>query len=177
MKRTLAVISLALVPVVAGAAGPRAGRQPLMVSNVAPPAVVGPLSIYLVEPCRFVDTRDGDTLWYETLGPLIAGVHLYLAQGSCGVPLGASGVILNVTVTEATASGNLGIWNGNTDGNGLPPNTSVINFDIGTTVANGTIVKLGVVPPTGQYSDLRVDAHLASTGTLHVILDVVGYLK
>jgi hypothetical protein len=129
-------------------------------------APVGPLSVYLVEPCRFVDTRE------SALGPL-DGYRFFRIEGACDVPEGAGGVILNVTVTGGTVAGHLSIF----DPLASVPPTSTLNFSAGQTIANMAIVRL---TPTGQgpegAADLVALARVPG-GSVHVILDVVGYLK
>jgi hypothetical protein len=164
MKNTLAGLVLALsVAAVAGAA----------------PA---PLSTYMLDaPCRFLDTRDAITFWYEPEGPFTySAPRLYLLQGSCGVPLGAAGALLTFTVTGATKPGHLIAWNAQmiTDPtSGTIPKTSVANFTPGVTLANSTTVALGAVPSAdGSSPDLALAAFIPG-GSVHVIIDVVGYLK
>lgn len=138
---------------------------------------VGPLSVYLVEPCRFVDTRTPQPALREARlgdqsGPLRHDeTRFYLVQESCEVPPASAGAILNVTVTDATAPGHLAV-----SMPGPVATTSTINFGSGLTIANGAIVKLRAVPPGGQYADLRVYANIPG-GTAHLVLDVIGYLK
>lgn len=140
-------------------------------------ATTGPLSTYLVEPCRFLDTRDDETFWYERPGAFYAGeTRLYQVTEHCDVPLGAQGVIINVTVTGTSSAGHVSIWRPD-NGKPLPPNTSILNFGRGTTTANGSIVRLNPIYLSGSAdADLRIYAH-APSGSVHVIIDVVGYLK
>jgi hypothetical protein len=148
-------------------------------------AADGPLSTYLVTPCRFVDTRDDLTRkLYEQ--PFLWGpfkglrFYFYTIQGECGVPFGAKGVILNVTTTAATVEGHLVLWAPRTPV--VVPATSNLNFSPGRTVANMAIVKL--IPLSGPgYTDLVVSPRTPQApteqarGFVHVIIDVVGYLQ
>jgi hypothetical protein len=115
---------------------------------------------YTVTPCRVVDTRD------TALGgpsPLSGGVpRAFNLRGRCGTAPTASGLILNLTVTQATGSGFVSVYPGST---GVPA-TSTINFRTGVTRANSTIVRLG------SGGILNVVAGM--TGSEHVILDIAG---
>ncbi len=116
---------------------------------------------YTVTPCRVVDTRDA------ALGgpsPLSGGVpRSFNLSGKCGTAPTASGLILNLTVTQATGSGFLSLYPG---GTGVPA-TSTINFRTGVTRANSSIVRVG--------SGGILNAVAGMTGTVHVILDIAGY--
>jgi len=118
---------------------------------------------YAVSPCRAVDTRDA------TLGgpsPLTGGVpRSFSLAGRCGTSPTASGLILNVTITQPGAAGFVTVYPG---GQGVPP-TSTINFRANVTRANSAIVRLGsggvLNAVTGQ-----------PTGTtVHLIIDIAGY--
>ncbi len=122
------------------------------------------LRFHTVTPCRFVDTRE------PALGgpaPLPAlNVRAYKGAGVCGVPSSARALSLNLTVTGATAPGNLRAFPA-----GFPPPTaSHANYEPGQTRANNLVVGLG--------TDARVGL-LASqaSGSVHVILDVNGYFE
>lgn len=150
----------------------------ILLSAVAAADPVGPLSTYLVEPCRFLDTRDDIQFFYERPGPYPFGHNLkfYLLQGHCGVPVGAKAAILNITVTEPTVDGHLGLFVPPTvDSPDIRPKTSVLNFKAGQTVANGTTMRLAAYV-SADYADLGIYPHVPG-GTVHVIIDVVGYLR
>jgi hypothetical protein len=77
----------------------------------------------------------------------------------------ADAVVLNVTVTDPTASGFLTVWQ-----DGTPrPATSNINFPAGWTGANQVIV-----PVEDFVSDIRLYNH---AGSAHVAVDVAGYFS
>src|SRR5262245_39902074 len=113
-----------------------------------------------VTPARIADTRG-------TTGPLVRAIsprppRSVTATGLGGVPAsGVQAVVLNVTVTSATANSHLTLWP--TDQ--VRPNASNINFVTGQTIANLAVVKLS---PSGQLSIFN------NAGNVHVILDVVG---
>jgi hypothetical protein len=126
---------------------------------VPPPS---PLGFYTLTPCRLYDSRAPGA------GALVAGetriVTPYVL--GCGVGFGARALALNVTVTGATAAGNLRVYPG-----GSPiPNVSAVNYGPGQTRAGNAVVALG---PDGDL------ALLASPGpgTAHVVLDVVGVFR
>jgi uncharacterized repeat protein (TIGR01451 family) len=114
---------------------------------------------YTVPPCRVVDTREE--------GPILTGEVLRDIQvvGKCLVPSGASAVATNVTVTGATAPGNVRLW-----ASGMPePNTSTVNYTAGSTRANNAIVGLG--------ANGKVSAMARPSGQVHVIVDVTGFFQ
>lgn len=118
---------------------------------------------YTVTPCRVVDTRDA------SLGgpaPLAGGTpRSFNLASRCGTAPTASGLILNVTITQPTATGFVTIYPG---GTGVPP-TSTINFRNAVTRANSAIVRVGA------GGVLNAVAGLPATGSVHLILDIAGY--
>jgi hypothetical protein len=117
-----------------------------------------------VAPCRVVDTRNADG---PLGGPaLVAGVeHVFTIAGQCGVSATAKAVSLNLTVTEPTAAGNLGLYPA-----GTSAVVSTINYVAGLTRANNTIVKLS------DAGALAVRCAQAS-GRAHFVLDVNGHYE
>ena len=129
--------------------------------EAAPPTA---LAFYTVAPCRLLDTRQVEGLG----GPALASGRprrLYVT-GNCGVSPTARAVVVNVTVTNPTASGHVRLaptpW---------PADTSTINFLAGQTRANGAVVTLD---PFGR---LAANPVLEGSGTVDLILDVCGYLE
>lgn len=117
---------------------------------------------------RVLDTRPGADHIGPVTGP-VAPRQVYTVDvaGRAGVPTDADSVLLNVTVTGPTTSGNLRVFPG-----GQPvPSTSVVNFAAGKDKANGAVVDL-VDGKISFYADSPVDAR---TSPVHVILDVVGW--
>jgi len=114
-----------------------------------------------LNPSRILDSRSGTGLF----GAWGAGQTRDLqVTGMGGVPAGATAVVMNVTVTGATASSDLRLWP-----TGEPvPNVSNLNFVAGQTVPNLVVVKLG---PGGKVSIRN------QSGQTHVIADVVGYYR
>lgn len=106
-------------------------------------------------PTRILDTRAGAAL---SPGQVLSlGV-----TGVAGVPAGASGIAMNITVTQSWTSGFLTVFPGNV---GLPL-ASNVNFEPNQTVPNLVIVG---VPTNG------VVKIYTSGGPVHVIADVVGW--
>jgi hypothetical protein len=123
-----------------------------------------PRSYHTLSPCRVLDTRDPNP---SGPSPLAAGVtRTMTATGACGIPETARALALNVTVTGATAAGNLRVFPG-----GFPaPNASNANYLPGQTRANNAVVGLG---SGGRLSTLASQ----TAGTVDVILDVSGYFE
>ncbi|HEX6738809.1 MAG TPA: metallophosphoesterase [Vicinamibacteria bacterium] len=127
----------------------------------------GGAGFYPVLPCRLVDTRGPDG---PTGGPALAGggVRSFALAGSCGVPADAKALVLNVTVVNPSAAGNLRLFPTGT----VAPLASVISFAAGRTRANNALATLS---PTGS---LIVRCDLAATpGSAHLVLDVTGYFR
>jgi hypothetical protein len=111
-------------------------------------------------PTRALDTRA------VPAAPIGAsGTRNVQIAGFWGVPTGAAGVVLNVTVTDPTAGSFVALWPADAPNR---PTVSNLNFGQGVTIANMAVVKLS--------TDGRLSIYNAS-GTAHVIVDVVGYLS
>ena len=125
------------------------------------PSPLGASSYYTVTPCRLYDSRVPGL-------PLLPGeVRVVSTYGTaCGVGYGGRALALNVTATGATAAGNLRVYPAYSP----VPNVSVVNYAAGQTRAGNVVIGLS---PQG---DLAIRASQAS-GTVHVILDVVGYFQ
>ncbi|HEX5401124.1 MAG TPA: hypothetical protein VFX16_02340 [Pseudonocardiaceae bacterium] len=113
-----------------------------------------------VTPSRVVDTRNGTGV---AKGPVTAGNPVI---ASVHVPLTATSLVLNVTVTDATAASNVTVQAGTGT-----PTTSNLNFTAGQTVANLVVVQ---APPLDTVADeaFHIFNH---TGKADVIADLVGY--
>jgi hypothetical protein len=121
------------------------------------PSVVVPL-----DPARILDTRSG--LGVGTAGPLHADQSITLqVAGAGGVPPGATGVVLNITVNGANAEGYVSAYPSGAE----RPNASVINYSAGEDVANMITATLGA----GGAIDL-----FNAQASAHLIADVAGYL-
>jgi hypothetical protein len=116
-------------------------------------------------PQRILDTRaNGSPL----ASPVRARtVHTVDVAGAAQLPRSASAVLLNVTVTGATAPGHLRVFPA-----GTPlPNASTVNYAPGRDKANGTIVALSPDGKVALYSDT------SPASPIQVVLDVVGYVE
>ena len=117
-------------------------------------------SHFAVTPTRVLDTRVGTGV--ARAGAVgTASIRLPLA-GTGPVPAGATGAIVNVTVTGPSATSYLTVW----PSREARPTVSSLNYTRDLTVANLVVVKLG--------TDGAVELANAF-GTAHVIGDVVGY--
>lgn len=125
----------------------------------------GPFQYFALTPCRVVDTRNAAG---TDGGPRLTGnaaARNFQMQGTCGVPVGAKAVTINVTIVSPTSSGFLTLWpSGITQ-----PTVSTINFaTTDTALANGAIVPLST-----NTDDLSV--FMGGAGATHVVIDVTGY--
>jgi len=113
----------------------------------------GGLSLYTIQPCRVLDTR-------QSPGTPITYLAVNVLAGACGVPASAQAYVFNATVVPAGSLGFLTLWP-----DGQPqPLASTLNAVDGATTANMAIV------PSSNGS---IDA-FASQST-HLILDISGY--
>jgi hypothetical protein len=114
-----------------------------------------------IDPVRLLDTRFG------TGAPVGASAQVPLRlqiAGRDGIPSNATAVMANLTVTEPTAAGYVSAWPGGTE----RPVVSNLNFSPRDTVANTSMLRLG--------DDGSVELFVSS-GTAHLIVDVVAYLS
>jgi uncharacterized repeat protein (TIGR01451 family) len=119
----------------------------------------GPTDFYTISPCRAVDTR--------TSSPLAAGTpRTFPLAGTCGVPVDAKAVAVNLTVFGPTALGNVVAWPAGTP----VPGTSNVNFLAGVNRANNAIVEL-------SGGEIQALARMMAGGEVHLIVDVVGYFS
>jgi Fibronectin type III domain len=129
----------------------------------APLAELLPAPYFPVAPARICDTRSNGNSTPCVGKTLSAGGTLEVqVAGKGGVPVGATAVVANVTVTGATAASFLTAY---PDGTGRPL-ASNLNFSAGETVPNLVSVPLS---PAGA-----IDLYNAA-GSVNVIVDVDGY--
>ncbi len=120
-----------------------------------------------ITPCRVIDTRPDFQVGPRST-PLGADeTYDVTTTGTAGecttVPTTATGVVLNVTATDATAPTFLTIWN--TDE--VQPNASSLNPTPGEPpVPNAVTTGINA---SGQFSIYNL------AGTVHVLADIVGY--
>lgn len=125
------------------------------------PAPAG-LDLYTVTPCRLVDTRLSTPLTSQV-------TRTFAIPGTCGIPASAKVLALNVTVVGSTAGGNVSLWPADLG----KPVTSVVNFSTSETRANNAIALLA----TDGTGGLSSQAYVVGGGTVHLLLDVVGYFQ
>jgi hypothetical protein len=122
-----------------------------------------PSGFYTVAPCRLVDTRaDAEG------GPALeAGrVRRFASAGHCGIPSTAKALAANVTVTDASAAGDLRV-----SAAGLAmPETSVLSYGADQTRAALAVVALGAEGEVEVWPG-------QSSGTAHLLVDVTGFFK
>ncbi len=130
------------------------------------PAAPG-LDFYTLTPCRLVDTRNADG---PLAGPALqAGAErTFVLTGNCGVPSTAKAVAVNVTAVSPAANGFLTLFPADQS----LPIASTLNFVPTVSArANNAIVALA----TDGSGGIKVKD--GSTGTVHFLLDVVGYFQ
>ena len=138
-----------------------------------------PSSVVTIDPVRILDTRDPANVGLP--GPFVSAVSQKLqvtgsvptATGTqTPVPLGATGVLLNVTVVMPSADGFLSVRPGDATGT---PSTSSLNFQAGVNVPNSVQVAL---PTTGANAgQIDIVAGGQAGPTTEVLIDVVAYLQ
>jgi subtilisin family serine protease len=112
-----------------------------------------------LNPARILDTRTGAAVPAN-------GVRGVQVAGRGGVPAsGVGAVVMNVTVTQPRAAGNITAYPGGT----TAPSSSNLNFVGGQTIPNLVVVRVG--------SNGQVNLKNNSSGTSHLIADVAGYYR
>jgi len=119
---------------------------------------------HAVTPCRAVDTRNPNG---PLGGPALAANinRAFPIAGLCGVPVDAESVAFNLSVVGPTKGGELRAW---ATGTPLPVATA-ISYSANQTRTNNAILPLAA----GSLSVRAVQ----SSGTVHLVLDVVGYFQ
>ena len=134
--------------------------QPSTPSNFVAPQAGG--TYHPLSPTRILDTRDGTGGTSSPIGP--GGTLTLQVTGRGGVPMsGGSAVVLNVTVTNTSASSFLTVW---PEGTALPE-ASNLNWVAGETRSNLVEVALG---NGGALSVFNL------AGSTDVVADVEGYV-
>ena len=136
-------------------------------NNASDPTTIVPAgsNFYTLTPCRVLDTRNPNGPFG---GPALVAnsTRIFTMAGRCGIPSTARAVSVNITVTQPTDAGYLRLYPGGTP----PPLASSINYRVGKTRANSSIVSLGLL------GDIAVGCVQAS-GTAQFIIDVNGYFQ
>jgi hypothetical protein len=126
---------------------------------------LAPLAFVPVAPCRVFDTRLSSGA--EAGAPALATGErrLFTVTGKCNVAADAKAVSANLTVVGATAAGDLRVVAGHV----TSTTTSALSIPVERARANNALVQLSAA---GDGSILVINA---TTGTVHLILDVNGY--
>jgi hypothetical protein len=134
-------------------------------SNAVTPHAEAPVNRFVpLDPVRIVDSRPASQVgpFSSPWGPGVT--RQVQVAGVGGVPSGAVAVVLNVTVTDTTASSFLSVWPA-----GAPrPTASSLNWQAGWTVPNAVTVKLGAGGKVSVFNH---------RGAADVVIDVVGYFE
>jgi hypothetical protein len=134
----------------------------------------------MIDPVRILDTRDPVNVGWP--GPFVSAVSQKLqvtgpvpttTGPQTPVPLGATGVLLNVTVVDPSADGFLSVRPGDATG---APTTSSLNFKAGDIVPNSVQVGLPTTGANAGQIDITYDAFGIAGPTTDVLIDVVGYM-
>lgn len=139
------------------------GYRPLFLVVGPPiPAPTG-TSLYLVTPCRVIDTRDAVGPYG---GPALPNNSTRILQvtGTCGIPSSAKAVAANITAVAPATSGLLALFPSDA---GWPGN-STINYRTARTRANNAIIRLSSLGQLTVYNN---------GSTQHFIIDVTGYFQ
>jgi hypothetical protein len=127
-------------------------------------------------PCRIADTRNpgaGGPLVADATNRTFVGFTAtdftaqggQAAAGNCGVPNGATALVLNITAVQPQAAGFLRLWPSNLS----MPFASMLNFAVGDfATSTGTIV-----PVNSTNNQFNV----FSPATVDFVADVAGYFK
>ena len=136
-----------------------------------------PSGIVSITPARVVDTRVGlgfgDRI--ESRAPELLQVTGSVATPSGDqtvVPVGATGVLLNITAVLPGAPGFISVRPAGTPGD---PETSSLNFEIGEVRPNAVFVALPTSGPHAGQIEVTYDAYGAFGPTTDFLTDVVGY--
>lgn len=116
---------------------------------------------HALPPSRILDTRNGTGGTSAPAGP--GGTVNLQATGVGGVPAsGVSAVVLNTTVTAPTAGGYVTVY----PAGAARPTTSTLNFTARQTIANRTVVRVGVGGAISLFN---------YAGDTHLVVDVTGW--
>ena len=129
----------------------------------------GDRAVYVpISPVRVLDTRAGTPISNGTLKVVVEG-NINLPSGSTQVvvPVDASAVALNITVTEGQKNGQYGFVTAFpcTSDTDTPPNASSLNFESNVDIANAMNVT------TSANGSICLYVY----GTADLIVDIAGY--
>lgn len=128
----------------------------------------GPYQYYPLTPCRVADTRAGSGFGSGYGPPSVGGgvSRSFTVAGQCGVPSGATAVVLNVAVWNTGTYGDFKIY----PQGGTASVVSTLNWGPGVlALANAALVPLGA---TGGITVVN-----EGPGTVDLFFDVAGYFQ
>lgn len=138
-----------------------------------------PSSFVSITPVRVLDSRDplnvglaGPFISARSQDLTITGAIATTAGTQVVVPVGATGVAMNVAVVSPSADGFLSIRPADAPGS---PATSSLNFSAGDIVPNAVDVQLPVAGADAGRIEITYDAYGVSGPVTDVLIDVVGY--
>lgn len=124
--------------------------------------------VLLTTPVRVYDSRPNNPPNIGTKTPIANGTTRVIdtKANSSGVPAGATGVLVNLTVVNTSASGFLAAYKA-----GAPvPNASSINwFTTGEIVANTTVVACD--------TNAQIALYVPPNSSTDVLVDIIGYYR
>ena len=135
-------------------------------ANVPILAAGSAVLFYTVPPCRVLDTRNpAGTYGGPALQP--SATRAWALASQCGIPTDARAVSANITVVSPALPGFLTLFPGGTS----KPLASSINYSAGQTRANNVIL------PVSTDGTATFNAFTGSTGTVHFLFDVNGFVR
>lgn len=145
------------------AVGGFAGPVSIPAAGQAADISIGGARFYPLTPCRVFDTRT------PAATPALAAssTRKFAVAGVCGIDPAASAVSANVSVTDATAAGELRAFPGDQS----LPVASTVSFRAGSIRANNAILGLA----TDGSGTIAI--HNTAASSAQVILDVNGYFR
>lgn len=150
--------------------GPRA-QQDAITTLAAGANAAGTEQLFVpITPCRIVDTRagGGKLAANSARSFYVSGATGFSGQGGkstgCDIPVGATGVAVSLTTTQASASGRIVAYPSGV----TTPNSTMLSY---TSTANATSTPTVALTP-GTARQMTVKSFSAST---HLVIDVLGY--
>jgi hypothetical protein len=134
----------------------------LFIDNATEP----PTTLQTLTPCRAIDTRDP----FGTYGgPALTAnsTRTFPLANRCGIPATATAVAVNVTVINGTDAGSLRLFPAGT----APPSAETIYYSAWQLRANNGLI------PLAPGANLAARPAQTSGGSVHMVIDVVGYFQ
>jgi hypothetical protein len=128
-----------------------------MVVTAGSPPPAGGVDLYILTPCRVIDSRNSSPLAH-------LGTRDLQFTGVCGIPSTATAVVMNITAVAPATTGFLALY----PTGSVWPGTSTLNYRAGKTRGNSAILPL---------SNLGKATILNNGATQHFIVDVTGYFQ